>query len=458
MRTIAQTIARIKSFRDPILRRRQQTALFRKSLRDVNRVVIINASSRSGSSLLYTLLCKLPQIYSLSGEAAPFYKLNTSLDGCNLFESDKIPSSLLATVVDHQGLSRDFFSDLRLPDADRMTRDIDADAYADDLMLRFSLQWIDVDFDAAVLKACIVKTLERSAAKNAVFHTEDFYLALLEQVMALYPQVNPFYYDISTEKTALRFPFLDVPSGPPNAGCNLEEPPFILVSPRPQATPVHLHQNTLLLKSTVDCYRMNLIEAMFPHADIRIIHLARNPAATTNGIYDGWLHRGFFSHNLQPYFDDCSDLQELRIKGYSDVFPFGRFWWNFDLPEGWQGVVEKDLLDVCAFQWYSANAEILKYRAEGDRKSLMVHFEDIIRDLGSRSAEFEKMLDFMGVAPEQLPLLGLDDLPVVQSTLPPQLYRWKKRKDLISRLLDDPKILEMAAQLGYFKHTMEEWL
>lgn len=54
--------------------------------------------------------------------------------------------------------------------------------------------------------------------------------------------------------------------------------------------------------------------------------------------------------------------------------------------------------------------------------------------------------------------LHLDDLPVVQSTLPPQLYRWKKRKDIISRLLDDRKILDMSAQLGYYKENLEDWL
>jgi len=291
-----------------------------------------------------------------------------------------------------------------------------------------------------------------------VFSTEDFYLVLLEQLIAAYPGINPFYYDISTEKVALHFPFTDVPAGSPNTHFNIEEPPFILLSPRRAVRPEDLSDKTLLLKSTVDCYRMNLIEKIFPDADIRIIHLARNPAATTNGLYDGWLHRGFFSHNLLPHFESNSDLKELRIKGYSDIYPFGSTWWNFDLPEGWQRVADKDLVDVCAFQWYSANAEILKYRSGGDRKFCMVRFEDIIRTVGSRTEEFEKMLDFMCIPADHASSLQLDDLPVVQSTLPPQLYRWKKRKDMIARVLDEPNILEMSEQLGYRAESMEEWL
>jgi hypothetical protein len=458
MHNIRQTVERIRGFRAGILEKYLKTPLFQQSLQDVKRVVIINSSSRSGSSLLYALLCKLPQVYSLTGEAAPFYKLNTSLAGFNLFESDKIPAALIDKVIDYQGLSQDFFSDLHTADNGIRTKDVNLDEYADHLLLRFSLQWTDVDFDRADLKASIDQAFAEYSLKHPIFDTEDFYLLLLEKVIALYPVLNPFYYDISTEKVALHFPFTDIPSGPPNAWFNIEEPPFILQAPRCKATPADLSGKVLLLKSTVDCYRMNLIEKIFPAADIRIIHLVRNPAATTNGIYDGWLHRGFFSHNMQPYFENSNDLKGLRIKGYSDLFPFGSSWWNFDLPEDWQTVAEKDLVDVCAFQWHSANAEILRYLSGSERKYCRVHFEEIIRSIGSRAEEFARMLDFMNIPAEQAALLQLDDLPVVQSTLPPQLYRWKKRKDIIARLLDDPKILEMSGQFGYRKESMEEWL
>ena len=120
---------------------------------------------------------------------------------------------------------------------------------------------------------------------------------------------------------------------------------------------------------------------------------------------------------------------------------------NFDLPEGWQNVADKDLVEVCAFQWYSANAEILKYLSNGRTKSSMFHYENMIRNILSRAEEFRNMLDFAGIPESEIHQLQLDDLPVIQSTLPPQLYRWKKRKDIILRLLNDPKILEMSEQL-----------
>jgi hypothetical protein len=202
---------------------------------------------------------------------------------------------------------------------------------------------------------------------------------------------------------------------------------------------------------------MNLIERLFPETDIRIIHLVRNPAATINGLYDGWLHRGFFSHNLEHCFAG-SGPDRLRIKGYSDLHPFGKNWWNFDLPEGWQGVADRELVDVCAFQWRAANTEILGHLAETHRRSCRVHFEDVIRSSESRIATFERMLDFMGVASDQIQALQLDALPVVQSTLPPQLYRWKLREDMIARVLAAPRISEMAATFGYSTENMDAWL
>ena len=458
MHKIAKTIHTIRNLRADVLRQYEDVPLLKRSLGDVKRVVVINSSSRSGSSLLYALLRKLPGVYALTGEAAPFYKLNTSINGFNIFESDKIPSALLEKVVDYEGLSRDFLSDMHCAGGDTPVGEIDVDRYADDLALRFLLQWPDLEFTAEGLRACVFAAFEKYARLSPMFDTENFYITLLKKVAATYPGVNPYYYDINTDKVTINFPHLDIPTGPPSSYFTLEEPPFILLPPGRKATPADLEDKTLLLKSTVDCYRMNLIERIFRNADLRIIHLVRNPAATTNGIYDGWLHRGFFSHNLRPHFQNSGTGSGLRIKGYSDEYLYGSYWWNFDLPDGWQEYAGRDLIEVCSFQWYSANAEILQNLSQGRRKYCTVRFEDIIKDLGSRREQFERMLDFMGQPTEDIDAVGIDDLPIVQSTLPPQRYRWKKRRHLINRLLDDPMILEMSMRLGYPKEKMEAWL
>ena len=455
MHDIVRSISDIRRARNEILCVRRDIPLLHSSLADVKRVVIINSSSRSGSSLLYALLGRLPQVYALTGEAAPFYKLISSLAGFNPHRSDRIATELIDDVIDLAGISRDFLSDMFLLQDE--SGEIDADGYVEDLMLRFLLQWPDVVFDLSVLRKCITQLFERYSSDKQRFCTEDFYLLLLEQLTALWPEINPFYYDIGTDKVALRFPSLDIPVGPPTAGFTIEEPPFVLLSPRRRPTIADLSEKTLLLKSTVDCYRMNLVDKLFPNADIRIIHLVRNPAATINGIFDGWHHRGFFSHNLEHSFDG-GDTEKLDIKGYSDIYPFGGNWWNFDLPAGWQEFASRELVEVCAFQWRSANSEILDNLAQGHRPSRRVHFEDIISSNASRRGEFERMLDFMGLPADQVGTLGLESLPVVQSTLPPQLYRWKKREDMIARVLAAPQIRDMAATFGYHTENMDSWL
>lgn len=458
MNDITATIDRIKKNRRSILSGRCRQGVKPAAIDDIRRIVIINSSSRSGSSLLYALLSQLPGVISLTGEAAPFYKLNICLDRFNPHESEKIPTELLEKVIDFSGLAEDFLADIYLPGKIDRTQDIDRESYRDDLALRFLLQWTDIAAAEDELCEIITRAFDAYAAANPVFNTENFYLELLESLSSRWPQINPFYYDIGTDRTALAFPSVEIPSAPPACRFTIEEPPFILLQPAKRAGAEDLRSSTLLLKSTVDCYRMNLLDKLFPNAEKKIIHLVRNPAATINGIFDGWHHRGFFSHNLGSCFGSHSHLKELAIKGYSDIYPHGKIWWNFDLPAGWEKYAELELLEVCAFQWRSANAEILENLASSRQSSCTVHFEEIIRSIESRKLEFGRILEFMEIPAEELARLGLVSLPVVQSTLPPQLYRWKKRQDLIERLLDDPKILAMSERLGYRKESMDGWL
>jgi len=458
MNEIATDIAGIKKRRRAILARRPFSLPAEEALGRVRRVVIINSSSRSGSSLLYALLGKLPQMISLTGEASPFYKLNSFPERFNPHDSERIPTELLDEAIDFPGLGNDLLADLFHAETVTASSEIDADSYIDDLMLRFLLQWTDIEADETDLRRIISAAFAGYAAAHPFFSTEDFYLELLDHLSRRWPQINPFYYDIGTDRVALRFPSTEIPTGPPVSCFTIEEPPFILLPPRKRAANGDLSGKTLLLKSTVDCYRMNLVERLFPRAEIRIIHLVRNPAATINGIFDGWHHRGFFSHNLGSCFGSHPHISALQIKGYSDLYPFGNAWWNFDLPKGWQEFAHRELVDVCAFQWLSANAEILDNLAANRRRCCTVHFEDIIRSFASRKDEFDRMLDFMGIPAQEVDHLGLDNLPVVQSTLPPQLYRWKKRQDIIARLLDAPRIQEMSERLGYRRDSMEGWL
>ena len=97
---------------DKIVGKNPDQIWLKASLKDVKNVVIINSAPRSGSSLLFAILRKIPQFYSLSGEDVPFYKLNGL--SCDTFLSDEIPEELKEAKAYFFGMSRDFLSDFSI--------------------------------------------------------------------------------------------------------------------------------------------------------------------------------------------------------------------------------------------------------------------------------------------------------------------------------------------------------
>jgi len=429
------------------------------SLKEVKRVVLINSSSRSGSSLLFAILKKVPQIYSLSGEEVPFYKLNgLSFDSLS---SDRIPEELMEISWDRYGMFRDFLSDFStVRNQDDIINDGDLqNQYIDGLILRFSLQWPQIRFSHSIFKKIANQALDIYLKNHRIFCKEEFYLGLLRLLRKEYPAINPYYYDIPQEMIKEKFSEIKVPVGPPNNIVMIEEPPFILLSPNRKLSKSDLSEKSLLLKSSVNCYRMNFIEQLFPNAEIKVIYLTRNPLASINGLYDGWLYRGFFSHNLNFFFRrNNTSLKELKISGYSDKYVWAKWWWNFDLPVGWQEYIDKSLQEVCAFQWYSANKAVHEYIRNGKIKYYRTRFENIIKSFELRVREIKKIVEFIGNGQYSIEKLGLDKLPVIQATCYPRFYRWKEKKNILLPLLDNPGISKMYRQLGYERKNLKEWL
>jgi hypothetical protein len=444
---------------DRIAAERRDPLWLEAGLADVRKAVVINSASRSGSSLLYAVLKKSARIYSLAGEAVPFYKLNGF--SSDFILSDRITYTPGKISEKRAGLPRDFLSDLSLGSSGN---NIFADKrllkeYIDDLALRFPLQWPQVRFSYSTFRESALQAFRKYSAANAVFNKQRFYLELIRSLRSKYPQINPYYYDIRQESVKDSFPGISVPIGPPNDLLAIEEPPFILLSPRIKPVKADLKDKILLLKSTVDCYNMPFLRKLLPNADIKIIHLTRNPFGSVNGLYDGWLFRGFFSHNLQRLCATSrAQVKELDIQGYSDKYAWGKWWWKYDLPEGWQDHAGKPLEEVCAFQWYSANKAIQgNVRDSGIRNCLQVKYENVISGKDIRLAEIKKVFDFIGLDKKGISELDLDKLPVIQATKSPKPYRWKARERLLFPLLEDKRICQMAKALGYEIRKIKEW-
>lgn len=427
------------------------------SLKDVKKVLVILSASRSGSSLLFSALRNLPGIYAPNGECVPFYKLNHF--SSDLYVSDEVPKNMMAQAGSDLGFSRDLLSDCSKGTfKDQVSfQDILPKAYGMDLVLRFSLQWPQLSFSYGKFRDLFYQAWESYGRDHAMFDTEEFYLEFLGVLREEYPLINPFYYDIAPQKVRDKFPSLEIPQGPPNDMVMIEEPPFILVPPRREIDACDLSEKTLLLKSSVDCYRMDLIEALFPNAQIHIVHLTRNPLAAINGLYDGWIHRGFFSHNLKNILEE-NKQKGLCIQGYSDRFFWAQYWWNYDLPPGWQEYIGRSLEEVCAFQWWAANNAVEDYLVSKKRDYRRIKHEDIIGDPAGRIEKIKEIVSFASLDEALNHKFSAEDWPVVQATAPPQSFRWKEKATLLKPLLKGRRLDEMARRLGYDVECCQEWL
>jgi hypothetical protein len=194
----------------------------------------------------------------------------------------------------------------------------------------------------------------------------------------------------------------------------------------------------------MDAYRIDHLPVLFPNSDIKVIHLVRNPAAAINGLIDGWLSRGFFSHNL-------TSRAELNIGGYSERGAWATSWWNFDLPPGWRTMVDQPLAHVCAYQWTAAHASILRGLEATWLQVLRVRAEEVI-DERTQPLAVARILRYCDAKPVSRAHSG-----VVMATHPPEPGRWRKRSSALSPILDSKDIRQLSTLLGYSYATRSGW-
>jgi hypothetical protein len=267
-------------------------------------------------------------------------------------------------------------------------------------------------------------------------------LAIVRELRARGWPINPWYFDLPGPLIRREFPEIALPQGPPPAlGRSLEAPPFLV--PRPAKIPVEADAGRpLLLKASMDAYRIPFLRRLFPDARLRIIHLTRNPAAAINGLIDGWLHHGFFSHNL-------AGRAVLTIDGYAGWWAGS--WWNFDLPPGWRCLVRQPLASVCAAQWAAAHNAILAGLPGQDTQIARVRAEDVL-NARRRRRTITQLLEFCAVRPAAPPRAR-----VVLATDDPKPARWHARAVQLESVLADPVIRECSGRLGYGPLPTADW-
>ena len=412
---------------------------------EVRQVVVIASSSRGGSSVFAELLRRSRRLLHFRAELNPFFWLAGLSFPDSGTDSDRLTAVEL-TPARREHLERLLACDCGEPEPDFASPEV-RERYVGDLQRRLSLQWPELVFDRSDVRRWAAATLavmtERDAWPEGSFGDPQRYFAqLLGQAHARHPQINPYYYDIAPSRIQECVPAAPEPEGPPSSFV-VEEPPFVTPVPWRMATAEALATRPLIVKTPSNVHRLEALRALFPAAELRVIHLTRNAAAAINGLYDGWLHRGFFSHPLPV---------PLAIAGYSDRFPaWGRRWWKFDLPPGWRELVRAPLTDVCAFQWRAAHQAVFDFLGgHPEVDSLRLRFEDLIGPRAVRHRTFEELCGWLGVPmDDDLRRVVEEGLPPIMATEQPRHRRWFERAELLTPTLATPAIRGMMEQLGY---------
>jgi hypothetical protein len=434
-------IEALKRTREDIFSRIEDPLWAEVDTRDISSVILLLSSSRGGSTFLAELLKQTNQILSLQGEHVPLYKMHGYSFPANALESDQ------ATCVQSENfsqLSRDFVAEMGVGFSE-----VPFERYALDAASRLVIQWPQLSISAQEWISYLRRAYRGLLLKGIQWNTGRLFLDLFGLLLKEGHNVNPYYYDISIEQLRESFPHQTFPQGPPSPDFCVEEPPFIVVRMRRPPTVEEFKNKPLLLKASLDAYRVPFLRQIFPNARFKVIHLTRNSAATVNGLYDGWLDRGFFSHNVQSH-------NLLSITGYSDVYEWGKHWWNFDLPPGWTTVKDHPLEYVCAFQWYSAHLSIIKQLSDNGIEYIRIKWEDIIRSAPDRWTTLRNLMAFLHIEFDWALQHFAQEMPVVMATAIPSHRRWLARKKQIMPAISQDTIAQLAHELGY--SSEEDWL
>ncbi len=420
-------------------------------LEDIRHVCLILSSPRSGSSVVMKKLREMPRVYFLQGEETPFYNLH----GLNEFPDGKLDPEIPDET--YRALSEDIISDswVTMGNQSAYGRSLSHELWKTMIIGRLWMQLFSFLHqyssyeDALDLMQRIQDSWLIDCNRICSGHpTEEMYYSKLMNSMHkhlydLSGNYLPFYWDFTEDFISEFCPYASQPQGPITDNL-IEEAPFVTVKPDALITERDICYHTFLIKNPTNCYRKEFIKSLYPNAEIKVIHLIRNPAATINGLIDGWHHHGFYSFNL-------SGMANLDILGYSnDTSPMHKYLWNFDLPPNWKDLTSARLEEVCAEQWFQAHGTILKdWKTDEDVEYKAVYLEDFLRSPGDRTDILNdlhcNLINREGVSYQPNP-----DLPQVMVTKKPQPARWRNRESIILNLLKDKNyIMDLAKELGY---------
>ncbi|HAT30734.1 MAG TPA: hypothetical protein DCW29_07740 [Janthinobacterium sp.] len=382
----------------------------------VRNVLVILGNSRSGSSLVKRMLAGHPDIATLDGEMEALLALTGNGFG------DSGDSDAIGVLHNRLELADNIFAELSVPVATRAASPLLKKQWENRLLLQFPVLFTQPGAHAALLRALDEALLEGAA--RGIAGEEQWQGLILATVFREQPWRLQYYDGKAARDSGRCF----------DEALKIEEPPFVVPRQYGRAcTAADLECKILLFKAPADVYRIGMYEQLFPQARVDYLHLSRGYAQSVNGLMDGWLSPvGFFSHDLRRVG------VRLDIKGYSELLPFGRHWWKFDLPPNWRQFTASGLDEVCLNQWLASHQAILGASVA----ALRLRFEDF---LAAPPAFMRALGLHLGLSPFAVPAA----LPVTMATEAPRPMRWKKREAQLLALGERREVRAMMETLGY---------
>jgi hypothetical protein len=303
--------------------------------------------------------------------------------------------------------------------------DIDVDALSNDICWRLTAQWPELTLPVGRMRSAVVDAVRHADTLNP--------RALTTSVAEAFEPhgVRLAAYDVGAHAdSAARIPVMPV----------VEMTPYIGLRAWRHATTADLATKPLVIATPRNAFRLPWLTEILRPARVRVLHLTRNPAATVNGLVDGWHHHGFFTVDVG---------EDLDITGYSDVYEWGRRWWKFDVPPRWASLASRSLPEVAAEQWRSANAEVLTFTEQHPEDVLRVRYEDLIGSVSQRAEVANRLAEFIGCDESGLRARLLGNAEPVMATATPRAQRWHRSSHDLGAALAEPDVWETVGALGY---------
>ena len=141
-------------------------------------------------------------------------------------------------------------------------------AAADDVAWRLTVQWPAEPIDADAVGGWVRRAQEDVGGRSP--HAS--FLSVLRQARRHHPSINPLAYDLDADAVIRAFPDAKPPVPPPQVPV-IEMAPFVVPRPWAQATDEHLARLPVVLVTPRNAFRLPLLQAAFPNAEVRVIHL-----------------------------------------------------------------------------------------------------------------------------------------------------------------------------------------